>query len=109
MAKEGAKTAKAYFNAPGWMANHTQNPWYDTAPSCLPACIGPTCGAWLAQHVWLHYAFTQDKAFLREYYPVLRDAARFMEAVLVENPKTHELVVVPSNSPENAYAYTDGT
>ena len=45
VAKEGRKTAKAYFNAPGWMANHTQNPWYDTAPSFLPACIGPTCGA----------------------------------------------------------------
>jgi len=25
----------------------------------------------------------------------------------VENPKTHELVVAPSNSPENSYAYTD--
>jgi alpha-L-fucosidase 2 len=67
VAKEGEKTAKAYFHAPGWMANHTQNPWYDTAPSFLPACIGPTCGAWLvAQHVWLHYAFTHDQAFLRE-------------------------------------------
>ena len=107
VAKEGQKTAKAYFNAPGWMANHTQNPWYDTAPSFLPACIGPTCGAWLAQHIWLHYAFTQDKAFLREYYPVLHGAAEFMQAVLVENPKTHELAVVPSNSPENSYAYTD--
>jgi alpha-L-fucosidase 2 len=107
VAKEGEKTAKAYFNAPGWMANHTQNPWYDTAPSFLPACIGPTCGAWLAQHVWLHYAFTQDEAFLREYYPVLRGASRFMQAVLVEDPRTQQLVVVPSNSPENSYAYTD--
>ena len=107
VAKEGEKTAKAYFNAPGWMANHTQNPWYDTAPSFLPACIGPTCGAWLAQHVWLHYAFTQDEAFLQEYYPVLRGASQFMQAVLVEDPQTHQLVVVPSNSPENSYAYTD--
>jgi len=107
MVPEGRKTAKAYFNAPGWMANHTQNPWYDTAPSFLPACIGPTCGAWLAQHVWLHYAFTQDKAYLREYYPILRGASEFMQAVLVENPKTRELVVLPSNSPENSYAYTD--
>lgn len=107
VAKEGEKTAKAYFNAPGWMANHTQNPWYDTAPSFLPACIGPTCGAWLAQHVWLHYAFTQDKAFLREYYPILRGASQFMQAVLVEDPKTHQLVIVPSNSPENSYVYTD--
>jgi alpha-L-fucosidase 2 len=107
VATEGQKTAQAYFNAPGWMANHTQNPWYDTSPSCLPACIGPTCGAWLTQHIWLHYAFTQDKAFLREYYPVMRGASEFMQAVLVENPQTHELVVVPSNSPENSYAYKD--
>lgn len=109
VAKEGEKTAKAYFNAPGWMANHTQNPWYDTAPSHLPACIGPTCGAWLAQHIWLHYAFTQDKAFLREYYPILRGASQFMQAVLVTDPKTHQLVVVPSNSPENSYAYVDAS
>ncbi|MEI7837725.1 MAG: glycoside hydrolase family 95 protein, partial [Planctomycetota bacterium] len=105
VAREGGKTAKAYFNAPGWMANHTQNPWYDTAPSSLEACMGPTCGAWLAQHIWTHYAFSQDKAFLREYYPVLRGASEFLQAVLVENPKTHELVMMPSNSPENSYLY----
>jgi len=104
---EGQKTAKAYFNAPGWLAFHTQNPWYDTAPSYLPACIGPTCGAWLSQHIWMHYAFTQDKKFLGEYYPILRGAAEFMQAMLVEHPKTHELVVLPSNSPENSYAYID--
>lgn len=107
VARKGEKTAKAYFNAPGWMANHTQNPWHETAPSCLPACVGPTCGAWLTQHIWWHYLFTQDKTFLREYYPVMRGAAEFMQAVLVEHPETHELVVLPSNSPENAYVYTD--
>jgi len=47
------------------MANHTQNPWFETAPSFLPACIGPTCGAWLAQHLWTHYQFTLDREFLR--------------------------------------------
>jgi alpha-L-fucosidase 2 len=104
---EGRKTARAYFNAPGWMANHTQNPWYDTAPSFLPACIGPTCGAWLTQHIWQHYDFTRDVAFLREFYPIMREASEFMMAVLVEHPKTKQLVVVPSNSPENAYAYLD--
>lgn len=108
VAEEGRKTARAYFDAPGWMANHTQNPWYETAPSYLPACIGPTCGAWLSQHIWLHYAFTLDEGFLREHYPVLRGASEFLRAVLVEHPKTGELVVVPSNSPENSYAYVDG-
>jgi len=104
---EGRKTAKAYYNAPGWVAFHTQNPWYETAPSFLPACIGPTCGAWLSQHVWLHYDFTRDRKFLAEYYPILRGASEFMRAMLVEHPTTHELVVSPSNSPENSYAYMD--
>lgn len=107
MVPEGQKTAKAYFNAPGWMANHTQNPWYETAPSYLPACVGPTCGAWLSQHLWMHYEFTRDREYLREYYPVMRGASEFMQAVLVEHPQTHERVVLPSNSPENSYAYTD--
>jgi len=106
-AKEGAKTAKAYFNAPGWMANHTQNAWYDAAPSYLPACIGPVCGAWLCQHIWMHYDFTKDKRFLRANYPALRGAAEFMKAVLVKDPKTGNLVTSPSNSPENSYYYTD--
>jgi alpha-L-fucosidase 2 len=107
MAQEGKKTAKAYYNAPGWMANHTQNPWFDTAPSHLPACIGPTCGAWLAQHIWDHYQFTNDKEFLKEYYPILKDASVFCKAVLVEDPKTKRLVTAPSNSPENSYFYFD--
>lgn len=107
VSKEGTKTAKAYFNAPGWMANHTQNAWYDTAPSYLLACTGPVCGAWLCQHIWMHYEFTQDKIFLRDNYTVLRGAAEFMKAVLVKDPKTNFLVTSPSNSPENEYFFTD--
>ena len=107
VAREGKRTAKAYYHAPGWMANHTQNPWFDTSPSNLGACLGPTCGAWLAQHIAMHYAFTLDKAFLKKYYPLLRGASEFCQAVLVEDPKTHLLVTVPSNSPENSYRYTD--
>ena len=107
MASEGAKTAKAYFNAPGWVAYHTQNPWYETAPSHLPASAGPTCGAWIVQHVWTHYQFTQDQQFLKKYYPLLRGASEFCAAVLVEDPKTKALVTVPSSSPENSYAFKD--
>ena len=107
VAKEGAKTAKAYYNAPGWMANHTQNPWFETAPSNLGACVGPTCGAWLSQHIATHYAFTLDKEFLKKYYPLMRGASEFCQAVLVEDPKTHLLVTAPSNSPENGYRFTD--
>ncbi len=107
MAKEGEKTAKAYFDAPGWVSYHTQNPWYETAPSCLPASAGPTCGAWLVQHVWTHYQFTQDKESLKKYYPLLRSASEFCAAVLIEDPHTKALVTVPSSLPENHYAYKD--
>jgi alpha-L-fucosidase 2 len=106
-AVEGEKTARAYYDAPGWMANHTQNPWYDTSPSFIAACAGPTCGAWLVQHIADHYAFTLDQEFLREYYPVMRGASEFCQAILVEDPKTGLLVTSPSNSPENGYRYTD--
>jgi alpha-L-fucosidase 2 len=107
MAKEGARTAKAYFNAPGWTAYHTQNPWFETSPSYMPASAGPTCGAWLVQHVWTHYEFTRDKEFLKKYYPLLRGAAEFCAAVLVEDPNSKFLVTVPSSSPENKFFTTD--
>ncbi len=107
MATEGARTAKAYFNAPGWVAYHTQNPWFETSPSFLPASAGPTCGAWIVQHVWTHYQFTGDKDFLRRHYPLLRGAAEFCAAALVEDPHSKALVTVPSSSPENSYATTD--
>ncbi|MFO1523008.1 MAG: glycoside hydrolase N-terminal domain-containing protein, partial [Kiritimatiellia bacterium] len=61
VAAEGARAAKAYYNAPGWTAYHTQNPWFEAAPSYLPATAGPTCGAWLATHLWTHYQFTLDR------------------------------------------------
>ena len=107
VAQEGEKTAKAYYNAPGWMANHTQNPWFYTAPTSAKACAGPVCGAWLTQHIWIHYQFTRNLEFLREFYPVLKNACLFFEAVLVEHPELHQFVTVPSNSPENYYLYRD--
>lgn len=107
VAEEGKKTAKAYYNAPGWMANHTQNPWFYTAPTCVTACVGPTCGAWLMQHHWMHYQFTGDRAFLAEYYPLMKEACLFFLATLIEDPNTRHLVTAPSNSPENAFFMSD--
>ena len=107
MAAEGARTARAYYDAPGWVAYHTQNPWFETAPSFLPASAGPTCGAWIVQHLWTHYEFGGDREFLKRAYPLLRGAAEFCDAVLVEDPRTKALVTAPSSSPENSYAFRD--
>ena len=100
----GSKTAKAYYNADGWVAHVISNPWFYTSPG-ESATWGSTLtgGAWLCEHIWQHYLFTKDKDFLKEYYPVLKQAAAFFETMLIKDPKTGYWVTAPSNSPENAY------
>jgi alpha-L-fucosidase 2 len=102
VAEQGRKTAKAYFNAPGLDGKPHAEPLVRHLAEFLPACIGPTCGAWLTPAHLLHYAFTQDQTFLREYYPGCAAHAEFIQAVLVEDPKTHELVIVPSTPGKTA-------
>jgi hypothetical protein len=67
-----------------------------------------TGSAWLCMHLWDHYLFTGDRAFLADAYPILRGSARFYADMLVEEPAHHWLVTVPSNSPENAFLLPDG-
>lgn len=100
----GRKTAKAYYNAEGWVAHVVSNPWFFTSPG-EGASWGSTLtgGAWLCEHIWEHYKFTQNIDFLEKYYPVLREATRFFEEILIKDPKTGYWVTAPSNSPENAY------
>jgi len=70
-AAQGEKTARAYYDAPGWVIHHTQNPWGYSAPSNAMAGSGSTCGAWLCHHIWTHYEYTRDLDFLREHLPAL--------------------------------------
>lgn len=63
-------------------------------------------GAWVSTHIWEHYLFTQDKDFLREYYPFLKEAAQFCMNWLVE--KDGRLLTSPGTSPENKFLTPDG-
>ncbi len=103
MAREGARTADIYYNAPGWLAFHMQNPWYETACASIGVAASPVSGAWLVQHVWTQYQFTGDLEFLRRHYHLLRGAAVGCQAILIEEPASKRLVTLPSSSPENAY------
>lgn len=102
----GRKTAKAYYNARGWVAHVVTNPWLYTSPG-EGAGWGSVVsgGAWLTEHQWEHYAFTQDKEYLKSAYPVLKEAALFFTDMLVKEPKHGWLVTAPSNSPENTYIH----
>lgn len=101
LAEAGKETAKEYYGAPGWVLHHNTDLWRATAPvNASNHGIWVTGGAWLCQHLWEHYLFTQDKDFLKKYYPVMREAARFFVHFLVKDPKTGWLISTPSNSPE---------
>jgi len=68
----GRKTAKAYYDAKGWVAHVISNPWFYTSPG-ESAEWGSTLtgGAWLCEHIWQHYLYTLNTDFLKEYYPQL--------------------------------------
>ncbi len=104
MVPSGEKTARCFYGAEGWVAHMMTNPWYFTAPG-EHASWGATNtgGAWLCEHLWEHYAFTQDRAYLEEVYPLLKGAAWFFLSSMIEEPKHGWLVTAPSSSPENAF------
>ena len=105
----GAKTAREMYGCKGWMAHHNTDLWRIAGPvDGTPWGMFPTGGAWLATHIWQHYLFTGDKAFLSEYYPVLKGAADFLLDYMQEYPATGEvkqaagwLMTVPTVSPEH--------
>ena len=106
----GARTARLYYNARGWVAHTITNPWGFTSPGEGASWGATSTGsAWLCQHLWDHYLFTRDAAFLKRAYPILEGASRFYADVLLEEPKHHWLVTGPANSPENSFRMPDGT
>ncbi len=109
LSETGAKTAKDYYNCDGWTVHHNTDLWRGTAPvDAAKYGMWPVGGAWLCEHIWEHYLFTEDEKFLRENYPVMRGAAQFLQELLVEDPKHHWLVTPFSMSPEHTYLDKDG-
>jgi alpha-L-fucosidase 2 len=106
----GERTARAYYDARGWVAHVITNPWGYTSPGEGASWGSTTTGsAWLCQHLWEHYLYTRDREFLRRAYPLLKGSARFYADFLVEEPAHKWLVTAPANSPENAYLLPDGS
>ena len=106
----GSKTARDFYDARGWTAHVVCNPWGFTAPGEHPSWGATnTGGAWLALHAWQHFEFTQDTAFLREAYPLMKEAAQFFLDAMIEEPEHGWLVTAPTTSPENAFWLNDST
>lgn len=99
---QGSQVAREHYGARGWVHHQNTDLWRVAAPMDGTSWgTFTTGGAWLATHLWEHYLFTGDKAFLGEYYPVLKGSAEFYLDFLVPHPKYGWLVTNPSTSPEN--------
>ena len=107
----GAATARKYFNARGFVVNHNTDIWGDSIPvDHVQAGVWPMGAAWIALHLFSHYAYSLDAAFLRDRaYPRLKEIAEFFLDYLVPAPDG-TLLSGPSQSPENKYKLPhDGT
>lgn len=102
VAETGRQTAREMYGADGWVLHHNTDQWRITGPvDHAQTGLWPMGSAWLCRHLWEHYLYTGDVDFLREYFPIMLDAARFYSQTLVSHPVKGWLVVCPGESPEH--------
>jgi len=105
--ESGKKTAEIGYHTRGCVVHHLSDIYGFTTPADGLWGIWPHGASWLSFHMWEHYLFTQDKAYLRDTaYEFIRQAAIFFLENLVED-KNGWLVYGPSTSPENRYLVQD--
>ena len=113
LSRAGVSTAKDLYECRGWVAHHNVDLWRSTWPTgdqeAHPYWVNWQMGGpWLCQHLWEHYAFSEDRSFLERAYPAMRGSALFLLDYLVPGPDGR-LVTCPSTSPENSFRAPDGT
>ena len=71
LAENGKETARVSYGCRGWVAHHNSDLWRHSGQvgafgegDPVWACW-PMGAAWLAQHLWEHFAFGGDLEFLR--------------------------------------------
>lgn len=104
----GRYVAREMYGCRGFVAHHNTDIWGDCAPQdiYIPATYWVMGAAWLCTHIWRHYIYTGDEAFLKRMYPILEDAVLFFHDYLIE--VDGKLMTCPSVSPENTYILSDG-
>lgn len=109
VSETGKDAAKIMYGADGWVLHHNTDIWRVTGSiDKSPSGMWLGGGAWLSLHLWEHYLYTGDIAFLKSVYPIMKNAALFFDQVMVKEPTRNWLVLCPSNSPENTHAGSEG-
>lgn len=108
MVPEGRKVAREMYGCRGFVAHHNTDIQGDCAPQdvWIPGTFWVMGAAWLCTHLWTHYEYTQNVDFLKEYFPIMCEAALFFVDFLVEHDGY--LVTCPSVSPENTFILPNG-
>lgn len=108
MLPNGRVTAQKMYGCRGFVAHHNTDIWGDTAVQDLwiPGSYWVMGAAWLCTHQWTHYEYTKDLEFLRENYPIMKEAAEFFLDFMIEHDGY--LKTCPSVSPENTYILPNG-
>ena len=107
--ESGRRTAQVFYGARGWVTHILGNVWEFTAPGEHPSWGATnTSAAWMCEHLYQHYQYTLDKEYLKDVYPVMKEAALFFVDMLVEDPRNNYLVTAPTTSPENSYKMPNG-
>ena len=106
ISETGHETAQKMYGVDGWVLHHNTDIWRVTG-AIDKATSGnwPMGEAWMCQHLWEHYLYTGDKNFLEEYYPIMENAARFLNQIMVKDQKYDYWMVCPSLSPENSHPF----
>lgn len=114
LAKTGEVTARDFYGVGGWCAGHNSDIWAMSNPvgdfgEGHPVWANWNMGGtWLSTHLWEHFLFSQDTAFLRDYaYDLMIGAAKFCLDWMVEDQDGY-FITSPSTSPENLYKTPEG-
>lgn len=109
----GSTTAREFYGMKGWATHHNADIWALSNPvgdrgKGDPKWANWSLGSqWLSRHLWEHYQYTRNTAFLRDTaYPIMKGAALFTLDWLVPDG-SGRLVTAPSTSPENDFYYGD--
>jgi alpha-L-fucosidase 2 len=105
-AVSGTTTASSMYHRKGWVLHHNTTLWRGTQPvdnNALPAFWNMGAG-WLCEHLWEHYLFIRDRAYLESVYPLMKGAAEFLSDWLVIG-ESGKLVTAAGVSPENSFKY----
>ena len=107
--ESGSRTARKYYDAPGFVSHHNTDLWRLTTPvgahnpGCASFAFWNMSSGWMLRQIWEYYEYTQDEAYLRDTaWELIKGNAEFIMHELVRD-NDGKLIVAPSTSPENVF------